>query len=81
MRPGLSRSLSRRSSSAHEMSTEMFTKHIRARHPELDEEKRAYLLKDHHHQARECDSAAFFDHIREPASDPIVVRKYEDRLV
>ena len=65
---------------AYEMPSDIFAKHVRARHPELDKETKSVLLREHHHQTHEL-IPYILDHIHEPAGDPLVVRESGDRLI
>jgi|SRR5271166_2420386 len=65
---------------AEEMPADIFFKHVRARHPELDMETKVALLRHHHHQTHEL-IPYILDHIHEPAGDPLVVRESDDRLI
>ena len=65
---------------AYEMPMDIFEKHCRARHPELINEKKVHLLREHHHQAHEL-IPYILDHVHEPARDPITMRESDDRLI
>lgn len=57
---------------AEEMPADIFFRHVRTRHPELDGETKVALLRHHHHQTHEL-IPYILDHIHEPESGKRVV--------